>query len=363
MGKRRGRGEGSIEPLPSGSYRAEVSGGIDRETGKPVRHRKTFKRKADAVAWRDETRAKLGRGELGRPTSLTVGEWLTQWLELAKSKVAPKTHRTDASVVKLHVSPHLGAVKLRELRPIDVEKWLAGLHGAGLSQHLRHKAGRALRNSLNAAVRAGVLVASPMLRVKIPPPPVPDTHAMTPEELAKLVGAADRLGHGTLFRVWAETGLRPAELTGLVLEDFDPEAGALRVRRAVCSVTGKCKELKTKRSRRTIRLSPATAELVRESRTPGVLFPAPRGGHWHYRNFVKKVFNPVLKASGVARCTPYTLRHTMATLLLRSGVNLRAVSDRLGHADVALTLRTYTHALPDDQERAAAVMGGLLPPG
>lgn len=354
MASRRGRGEGGIEKLPSGSYRAVVCR-THPLTGERVRQSKTFKLKADAQAW------VRSLAESGPVRKGTLGEWLDEWLNIHKAAVSAAAYETDARIVDRHLRPSpLAPAALRDLTPLRCTSFLASLHH--LSQSERHKAGRTLRMVCHAAAKAGLVPRSPMSGVKVTPPPKPNTHSLTPDELATLVGAADALGHGAFFRVAADAGLRPQEMAGLQWQDFDPAAGTLFVVRAVCRVTGRLKEPKTKEGRRVIDLSAPTlaALAARPAGHPTApLFPAPGGGHFPLGALENRVYDPVRKASKL-KMTPYTLRHTMATLLLRAGINVKVVSGRLGHKDVMTTLRTYSHCIPGDQARAAAVMGGFL---
>lgn len=138
--------------------------------------------------------------------------------------------------------------------------------------------------------------------------------------------------------------------------------------------TGELKDLKTARSRRTIPLSAGAAaalakvredaEAAKAAEPTDPIFVACSGrkrGRKHQRpgNFAFREWKPLAELAGV-ECTPYAMRHTMASLALRAGASLKAVSDRLGHADPAMTLRVYAHLLPGDQERVAGIMGGVL---
>lgn len=353
---RRGRGEGGVERLPSGSWRGVVC----RTTpdGKRLRQSKTFEKKGDLLAWMAKTQ------ESGPAKADTMAEWLDAWLIIHKAEVSASAYDTDAKIVDRHLrSSPIAAGKLRDLTPLRCTSFLASL--ANLSQSERHKAGRTLRMVCHAAAKAGLVPRSPMQGVKVHPPPKPNTHSLTPEELPVLIGAARDLGHEAFFLVASDAGLRPQEMAGLQGHDFDPAAGTLFVRRAVCRITGHLKEPKTKESRRVIELSQPTLDALaaRPAGEPSApLFPAPDGGHWPLGSLENRVYDPVRKRSRL-RMTPYTLRHTMATLLLRAGINVKVVSARLGHKDVMTTLRTYAHCIPGDQARAAAVMGSfLLPP-
>ncbi len=353
MASRRGRGEGGIERLPSGSYRAVVC--RTDAAGTRTRQSKTFTAKADALAW------VRSLSESGPSRKGTLAEWLDEWLHIHQSAVSASAYDTDARIIGRHIrtSP-LAPVNLRDLTPLRCTSFLASL--SHLSQGERHKAGRTLRMVCHAAAKAGLVPRSPMHGVKVTPPPKPNTHSLTPDELGTLVRTATDLGHGAFFLVAADAGLRPQEMAGLQWGDFEPVAGTLFVVRAVCRITGGLKEPKTKEGRRVIDLSAPTlaALAARPAGAPtGPIFPAPDGGHSTLGGLENRVYDPVRKASKV-KMTPYTLRHTMATLLLRAGINVKVVSGRLGHKDVMTTLRTYSHCIPGDQARAAAVMGGFL---
>ena len=356
--KRRGRGEGEVELLPSGHYRARVTRGIDPKTGKRIRESATFPTKQEALEWRAQ-RLLTGLASAG-----TLGDWLTRWLEFHETRTSAVTLRTDRQTAERHLRPGLGAIKLRSLSPLVIEGWLAKLAADGVSPNERHKAGKTLRNCLNAAVRFELLPRNPMAgRVKVPPAPRPKTRSLTPEELSRVLAAADAAGWGVLFRVWVELGLRPGELVGLRWEDYDPNRGTVAVVRTVEYTTGKTRPPKTPREG-PLPLCPATRRMldgIRGSDPAGPMFPAPEGGHWWPNAFLNGVFRPVMEAAGV-RGTRYCLRHTCASLALANGASIVSVSKRLGHSTPAFTLRIYAHAMPTDQDRIAALWGTILDP-
>ncbi|MCI0624177.1 MAG: tyrosine-type recombinase/integrase [Acidobacteria bacterium] len=78
------------------------------------------------------------------------------------------------------------------------------------------------------------------------------------------------------------------------------------------------------------------------------------------RSLVRLHFERVLERAGLPRMRLYDLRHTAATLLLAAGEHPKIVSERLGHSTVTLTLDTYSHVLPDMQQRSAQRVEELL---
>lgn len=354
MPKRRGTGEGGVEKLPSGSYRAVCTKTVD---GKRVRSSKSFPTKQEAQDW---LREQLKHG----PTAAgTLGDWLDKWLTIIKPNVAAKTYQHDEIRVRLHIKPALGTVRLRDLTGVKVAEWLSKMHADGSSDSERQKCGSVLRKSLNAAIGAGVMPVNPMARVKLPTPKRDEKRPLDGPQLASIIAAADELRElGHVFRFWADSGLRPGELFALTWEDFNLTTGTVRITKSLDSLTHKLKDPKTRKSRRTIQLDAGTVSILRGQESTGVFLPDSKGGMFWASNFSEDVFAPIAEKAGVPWATPYTLRHTMATLLLRAAVPLKVVSERLGHEDVTTTLRTYAHVMEGDQSKAAAAMGAILPP-
>jgi integrase len=364
MPKRSRKGAGSVEKIGTGAaarYRARVSRTIivGGET-KRVRESKVFAANRDAWAW-------IAEQLQSAPTAVathTVASWLTEWLVMHKGEVQPKSYAGDEHTCKRYLVPALGPRRLRDLTSLHVTQWLAQLKADGTSDSERKKAGSCLRKALNAAVRHKALSANPCDDVRLPTPQREEKKVMTREHLEACVRAADTMGIGYAIRLWADAGLRPAEMFALHWDDIDFTAGKVTIRRALDGITNKPKTPKTAGSRRTIPLSASTLEALAEAKHDGceVVLPNEVGGYLWASNFAD-VFRRLMKAAKLESYgyDRYTFRHTMASLLLSSGVNILVVSRRLGHAKVTQTLDTYAHLMPDDAAKAAEIMGSILP--
>ncbi|MCL6633007.1 MAG: site-specific integrase [Alicyclobacillus herbarius] len=136
------------------------------------------------------------------------------------------------------------------------------------------------------------------------------------------------------------------------------------------------KEPKTPQSRRSVPLPPDVVEALQQYRIEqaqrklkaganyhdhGFVFTSQNGEPIHHHNFVKRHSKPLLKAAGLPESIRlYDLRHTCATLLLLAGENPKIVSERLGHANMTMTLDRYSHVLPDMQKSAADKLQRML---
>jgi integrase len=172
------------------------------------------------------------------------------------------------------------------------------------------------------------------------------------------------------------TGMRRGEALGLRWEDVDLENGRLAVRRALIPIGAAVvvSEPKTARGRRSVALDPETVEALKRQaaqqladqvekgdawRETGLVFTCEAGDAWH-PDVVSRKFRQAVKRSLLPVIRLHDLRHTHATLALRAGIHPKVVSERLGHATIAITLDTYSHAIPAMQEEAAALIAGLV---
>jgi integrase len=171
--------------------------------------------------------------------------------------------------------------------------------------------------------------------------------------------------------------MRQGELLALKWDDVDVENGVLRVRRTLTRMGGSYAlgEPKTKKSRRTIRLTTGAAETLRQHlarqleemermgsfyQPGGLVFATATGTIINPSNLRNRSFKPLLRQAGLRRIRFQDLRHTCATLLLSKNVNPKVVSEMLGHASVRITLDTYSHLMPEMQEQAAKAMEETL---
>jgi integrase len=365
-GKRRGRGEGSIEELPSGKFRVVLGGGVDPATGKRVKDTsEAFDTKREAMAWRTARQAERSRGVASDAGKITLAGWLDRWLAVKKGKVERGTWQAYESDVRLHIKPHIGSLPLGKLKPLHVEELFAKLSAAGVSGTRQGKVATTLRASLADAVRLQMLPSNPASLVAKPKGRRAEIKPFTRSEANRILDAAsgDRLE--SLYRLALDAGMRQGELFALTRDAIDLDAGTVRVMRSLEERKGglKVKDVKNSHSRRLIRLHPDTVACLRrhlEGRCGDRVFTDGRGGWLRRSNVQRRDFRPLLKRAGLSPRGFHHLRHTMATLLLVEGINVKAVSRRLGHSTVRMTLDTYSHVLPEMEDQVIDALGRLF---
>ena len=371
--RRRGNGEGSIFLRADGYWVGTINIGYN-EAGK--RRRKTVygeTKKAVQEAMARLQSRKLD-GTLGDAGRLTVGEFLTHWLEnSAKPTIRATTHASYQSVIKLHIKPRLGGLALSKLAPAHVQGLYSEMERTGASPRLRQLTHAILRRAVNQAVKWGAIPRNVCDAVDPPRVARKEIHALTAEQAKALLKAAadDRLG--AIYTLAITTGLRLGELFGLQWADVDLAAGSgsLCVRHTLMEMNGKLSlsEPKTAKSRRKVELSAMAVAALWDHRRKmlaaghgfeGHVFRDSRGGPLRRSHFTADTFKPLLKRAGLPDIRFHDLRHTAATLMLSGGEHPKVVQEMLGHSNISMTMDTYSHVLPTMQRAAVDRLGDLL---
>lgn len=383
---RRGRGEGGCFQRESdGRWVATLSLGFHPGTGKRRRitaYGRTKKAALDGLA---EKRAKAGVAAAADPAAgrMTVGELVGRWLTQFGTRAAAATLEAREMLAGKHLTPRLGRLRLDKLTPGHLERWYADLRADGVGAATARAAADLMALCLRYAVRSGWLAVSPQDRVRKPKArrrvPVPLDEVQARAVVAAAAGATG----GDLVVTALGTGCRQGELLALEWPDLDLKAGTLSVTKSLSKPKSGfvVKPPKTPSSRRVVHLPGPLVELLIARKAAALaagrldrpVFCTNRGGYQHRPNVLsqfKRIVhraNDALRAAGGADAKPvpptftfHDLRHAHASLLLSAGHSLRAVSQRLGHSNPALTLKLYAHCLPTDDAKLADGMARLL---
>jgi integrase len=378
---KRGNGEGSIYPVRDKD--GKVKG---YRAAYVVYTAEGMKRRYISGKRREDVRDKLAKALSDRVDGLifdagamTVGEYLDGWLKASRDTVRQSTHERHKELVEIHIKPALGRLRLKDLNPAHARFFYRERLDSGLAPATVHKIHAVLHKALKAAVSDGLVPRNAAAGLKLPRIAAEEINPLDSEEARRFLEAAretpDRLE--ALYVLALNTGMRQGELLALKWDDVDLERGMLQVRRTLTRTGGSYSlgEPKTKKSRRTIRLTAGAVEALRKHlrgqleemermgslyQPGGLVFATETGTIINPSNLRNRSFKPLLKRAGLRQIRFHDLRHTCATLLLSKNVNPKVVSEMLGHASVRITLDTYSHLMPDTQEKAARALEDVL---
>jgi integrase len=292
-----------------------------------------------------------------RPTKATgtVAAYLEDWTrELEVAGRRPLTLRKYRSTIRVHITPALGDMQLRDVEPEDVIDMLAGIESRSTAVYVF----TVLRAALRAALRRGILVRDPTAAVERPRVERDEARHMSAEESRRMLAVARGNRLESAIVLGLAGGLRISEVAAMTWADLDFATGKLTVSR---SAWGRTKSGKT----RTLHLPPTAVASLRRYRTEQaqdllrVGVRQDSGTHMVCTGVGGRMAPVTLHQLFVAFCTAqgfdatfHTLRHSNAVALLTAGVDVKTVAGRLGH-DPAVLLRTYAHYIPSADQAAA----------
>ena len=362
---------------------AVVYEGLDPITGKEKRSwhpAGTTREEAERLAAR--LAAELN-GRDDKVRSLTFGAYLTgQWLPGKKINLAQSTWDGYRRKIERHILPAIGHLRIRRLRAHHLEKlYDRMLHPNDDRRALAPKTvlevHLIIRGALNHAVKLGLVnrnVALVAHAPKLKTIPKVEPQAWTAQQLQAFLHAA--AGHRLFPAFWvlAATGMRRSELLGLRWDDVDLEKKRVSINRGLVAVAYELRESrgKTPNSRRAIDLDPTTIKVLdawrewqrTEQQAAGVVsedwvFTNTDGKPIHPHS-ISQTFERIAARADVPRIRLHDVRHTHGTLLIKAGVPVKVVSERLGHGNPAFTIDTYQHVLPGMQAEAARIFEKLI---
>jgi integrase len=351
-----------VGTTPRGSARAPEAGGASTTSTTCL----PFDTKAEGEAWLAERSVEMRRGGMegmeGRRTTLA------QWWERCQSgrQVSLLTARRELSIWECWVSPHLGNVKLADIRRSTVQGWVAGQVRAGLAPRTVKRHLEVLRACLSAAVMDGILATNPASRVQLPRAPKAEQRFLSLDEVHRLTEATEPACR-SMVAVGVACGLRIGELVALQAGDFHLVRRTVTVQRTALADSGRYGSVKSRAGEgRVVPVPPfLAAQLAREmsDELPTASAWATRsGGFWTTANWRRDVWRPAVERAGlVPPPTPHAMRHTAVALWLRAGASMYEASRWAGDASTLTTDQVYGHLMEPDG-RVSEELGRLLWP-
>jgi integrase len=323
--------------------------------------RKIFRTKQEALDFQSSVRTDKRRGDWIDPRkgATRFRDVAEAWYETTAS-LRPTTRSGYRSMLNVYLLPRLGDHPVAKITPSVVRTFLAGLPTELSGTRKRHIL-RVLSPILNLAVEDGLIRSNPCrtqaVRRSIPKPQRTEMPVLTAQQVHELAEAITPR-YRTLLYFAAYTGCRAGEIAALRVKSLDLLRGRVRVEDSVSDVNGVLHFGPPKNGKpRTIAVPRFLVELLAEQATgkgrDGFVFAGEQGKVLRHANMYARHFKPAVR-----RALPdhlhgmrfHDLRHTAAALLIANGEHPKAISERLGHSSIAITMDRYGHLFPDHED-------------
>lgn len=293
----------------------------------------------------------------------TLAEWLDQWLENEiLGSVRASSWQTYRNIIKKHILPVLGEMKLSTITPSVIHDFVTALESSSLSYNTIKGVYRLLKAALRCAFEEGMIEKNPCRKIKIQRIEQVEPRVLTRSEQERvkksIQSANDLLALLSLY-----TGMRLGEICALKFSDVDWEKKTVTVKRSVQRVRQSKANRKTvlmvgaPKSLRSHRVIPIPdfllkqlKNLLKNSADGGYIFGSPITAA--EPRTIQRRFKRRMDQLGIVGAHFHTLRHSFATRLLELGVDVKTVSVLLGHSSAKTTLDHYAHSLIEQQRSA-----------
>ena len=360
------------------SWQIVLDHGID-SCGKRKRSYITVKgNKKEAQAILNEKLAEYNKGTYISPSSKTVKDCIEEWVAVyVEPSLAPNTVRGYKVNFNNHTIPYIGHIPVQQLTPVQVQGLYSQLEKKGLSARSIRYVHTTLREALQYAYQAQYIAKNVADLVSPPKQGKHKTSVYTEKMVIEMLRCAEDTEMEIPLVIAVELGLRRGELLALKWSDIDWEKRTIEIQRNLVCIDKEYifGDTKTKSGQRSLLLSePLLKRLDKHRRDQNKirlllgsgyqnqdLIYCKKDGSPYHAGTLSHKFKTFLEKNKLSRIRFHDLRHTNATLLLQYGVPAKIASQRLGHANIAITLDTYSHVSTEMQEDAVSKLAsGVL---
>ena len=365
---KRANGEGSIRKRKDGKWLVTFPTGLYKENGKREYLYFYFNSQAEAVEKMRQLQNEKAVGVCRSKAAIKTGDWIHTWIEKYKAPhLAPSTLTSYRNNFRVHIRPYVGEIALKDLTTYHIQKML---DNGNFRFSLFIKVRNVIHGALEQAVELGMIPKNPCKGVAYPKDDRKDVWALTKQEQQRFIAALDGEYYRTMLLTYLYTGMRAGEGIPLQWKDIDLNKRTIRVNKKAilhhdyATHSGK-QEIqnfcKTESSKRTIVITAGLVAILAEHKEEmkkrvaalGLEWSEDSLVFWNTRNKIvqygnlKESLNKIYRKAGIEDATMHTLRHTYATRCFEAGVDIKAISEQLGHANVKTTYNIYVHLLED----------------
>lgn len=347
------------------------------------------KTKSDALKKLNEEINRLYNG-LSRPQEIYLSDYLYDWLEdYIKDEKSDNTYYKYKCSVETKINKSIGNIKLCDLKPIHVEKYIKFLKGLNLNKTSIQFNYGVLNTALNKALKLQLIINNPCKYVDTPKREKYKANILTLDEYKLIYNSLDESIYEDYIMKLAldtalELGLRRGEMCGICIESIDFNLNKIIINKALIRIENEyvISGLKTEGSYRELPISEVLAEKYKKhikiqqknklkygqfynknifnNQEYNLLFTWENGRAIIPSSFLQRI-KRLCKLHGIEKNIRWhDLRHTNATLLLEGGIDMKTLQERLGHSLMQTTSDTYSHVTEKMNRKATDVISNLM---
>lgn len=354
-------------------WQARYTTGYDPGTGKQIQHTVTGKTQKEVSQKLRKLTAEIDEGIYIDPCRMTFGEWLDTWTEAYLCNVKPRTIEIYSQVVRTHIKPALGAIRLDELETRMIQtfyndllrkkklapKYIKSIHGI-------------LHRSLEQAIALDYLRINPADKCVTPRSDKKELTPLDDHDMSAFLQQIKGDPLENLLFVTLFTGMREGEILGLKWDCVDFQHGTISVNRQIQRYRengGGTYRLSSTKSGKGRIITPASSvmDVLLRQKAQQAVQKQIAGSSWEDDNFVftdglghhlgnhivYRHFKRAATAIGRPDARFHDMRHSYAVASIRSGDDIKTVQGNLGHATASFTLDVYGH-VTDQMRRESA---------
>lgn len=374
---KRAAGEGTIRKRSDGRWEAIIVVGTNPGTGKAIRRSVYGKTQKEVKDKKQSILEQVKNEDYKRPDKTSVGQWLDIWLTtFCRIKVKQSTLDSYEAIIRNHIKPAVGSIRLQDLCGVQVQKLYNDLLDAGKSPKTVRNVAAVFHKAVSVAVKQKIIGRNPCGDVELPTVNRKQIKPLEDREIPLFISAIEGHPFRNAYALCLFAGVREGEALGLSWNNVDFEKGQITISQQLQKRKKKGEGYRivdsTKSGKyRTIEPPAITFKYLRAERArqaenqlaagelwsnpDNLVFTDKTGKHLAIPSFYK-AFKRIAAAIGRPDARPHDLRHTAATVAIASGADIKSVQDLMGHATAAFTLNVYAHTSDQMKKDTAARM-------
>ncbi|MFC5647645.1 tyrosine-type recombinase/integrase [Paenibacillus solisilvae] len=306
----------------------------------------------------------------------TIAEFMNYWLENIRVLECEATsYYNNTLYLKNHIAPRIGSTKLQELSAMQCQEFVKSLHDDGFARNTIDRVCTLVKLALDKAIEYKLVKENKMRNVTLPKKTKRQITVWTVDQINQFLNFTKERRYYCVYAIALLTGMRQGEILGLRWKDIDYEKKIISVRQTLTHYGKEIKDsTKTISGERNISISEQLIIVLKEQEQRYIEFKKNtmnindmdlvifnlKDGSTVFPSNLTKSYMKDVERSGLPHIRFHDLRHSHATMLIQQNINVKVISERLGHSKVGVTLDVYSHVLPSMQQEVAERLDNII---